>query len=285
MPVGKSARSAASLSRNPLGIIALFITLIYGLATWVTQAPSMAPEDRHLLVLFIIIFPVLVLAVFSWLVSRHHEKLYAPRDYKDESNFVKVLSAREQSKRLDIEIASAEPTQGVNTVTTEPGVPEKPPRPTPNLFGEHFERLLQRPHARFFVAEELALRKLETEWNAPIQRGVKVHGVEIDGLALLAEGARIVEIKAPGSANASAAVSRALEHARRALSAVGSSGVPASYTLVLVVTDDSTSKDAICSRAMQLVQKSEVSDAVRVLVYRLDELAAEFGLSPDDGAT
>jgi CheY-like chemotaxis protein len=86
---------AKTLARNPLGIIALFIVLVYGFACLVTAfTRSLAPGERAPLIYFLVIFPILVLGVFSWLVSRHSGKLFAPSDFKDESNYVKMqLSA------------------------------------------------------------------------------------------------------------------------------------------------------------------------------------------------
>jgi CheY-like chemotaxis protein len=86
---------AKALARNPLGIIALFIVLVYGFACLVTGfSSSFTAAERTPLVYFLVVFPVLVLASFTWLVSRHSGKLFAPADFKDESNYVKMqLSA------------------------------------------------------------------------------------------------------------------------------------------------------------------------------------------------
>jgi CheY-like chemotaxis protein len=87
--------TAKGLARNPLGIIALFIVLVYGFASLVTAfGNSFTAEQKTPLIYFLIIFPVLVLAVFSWLVSKHSNKLFAPSDFKDEQNYVRMqLSA------------------------------------------------------------------------------------------------------------------------------------------------------------------------------------------------
>ncbi len=83
--------TARSLARNPLGIIALFIVLVYGFASLVTAfAGSFTAGERLPLIYFLIIFPVLVLCVFSWLVSKHSGKLFAPSDFKNEDNYVKM---------------------------------------------------------------------------------------------------------------------------------------------------------------------------------------------------
>lgn len=86
--------TAKGLARNPLGIIALFIVLVYGFASLVTAfAGSFTPSERLPLIYFLIFFPVLVLCVFSWLVSKHSGKLFAPSDFKNEENYVKMQMA------------------------------------------------------------------------------------------------------------------------------------------------------------------------------------------------
>jgi CheY-like chemotaxis protein len=82
---------AKGLSRNPLGIIALFIVLVYGFAALVTTFnSSFTHAERLPLVYFLVIFPVLVLGVFTWLVSAHSNKLFAPSDFKNEDNYIKM---------------------------------------------------------------------------------------------------------------------------------------------------------------------------------------------------
>ena len=86
--------TAKGLARNPLGIIALFIVLVYGFASLVTAfAGSFTAAERLPLIYFLILFPVLVLIVFAWLVSKHSGKLFAPSDFRDEENYVKMQMA------------------------------------------------------------------------------------------------------------------------------------------------------------------------------------------------
>jgi CheY-like chemotaxis protein len=86
--------TARGLSKNPLGIIALFIVLVYGFASLVTAlGSSLTAQERLPLIYFLILFPVLVLGVFAWLVSRHAGKLYSPSDFKNEDNYVAVVAS------------------------------------------------------------------------------------------------------------------------------------------------------------------------------------------------
>ena len=82
---------AEGLAQSPLRIIALFIVLVYGVVS-VTMffSSHFLPTERQILIYFLVLFPVLVLAVFVWLVSKHSEKLYGPRDFKNEENFMKL---------------------------------------------------------------------------------------------------------------------------------------------------------------------------------------------------
>jgi CheY-like chemotaxis protein len=90
-PLNPFGDTAKGLAKNPLGIIALFIVLIYGLASLVTAfANSLTVSERLPLIWFLVIFPIIVLIVFAWLVSRHSGKLFAPSDFKNEENYVKM---------------------------------------------------------------------------------------------------------------------------------------------------------------------------------------------------
>lgn len=84
------ADAAKGLARNPLGIIALFIVLIYGFASFVTSR-SLATENERVLVWFMALFPPMVLVVFAWLVGNRPQNLYAPSDFKDEDNYLRAM--------------------------------------------------------------------------------------------------------------------------------------------------------------------------------------------------
>ena len=88
------AESAKSLSKNPLGIIALFLVLVYGIAalTFGLSAGSLSEAERWAILLFVVLFPCVVLFLFYRLVTKHHNKLYAPADWKDESYFLKAMA-------------------------------------------------------------------------------------------------------------------------------------------------------------------------------------------------
>lgn len=77
-------------TKSPLGIIALFIVLVYGFATLAVTFGKDLMSQITPLIYFMAFFPVLVFFGFLWLVSQHHEKIYGPSDFKDEENFIKM---------------------------------------------------------------------------------------------------------------------------------------------------------------------------------------------------
>lgn len=87
------AESALGFTRSPLGIIALFIVLVYGFASLVVGLGSNLAERVVPLIYFMVGFPVLVFFGFLWLVARHHNKLYGPSDFEDEENFLRAQVA------------------------------------------------------------------------------------------------------------------------------------------------------------------------------------------------
>lgn len=102
-------KNANGLSKNPLGIIALFISLIYGFACIVlgVSLNNLSENFERLpLIWFIILFPVLILGGFIYLVINHHEKLYAPSDFRDDSAFIKAMGSKDVEEKFDKEVES-----------------------------------------------------------------------------------------------------------------------------------------------------------------------------------
>ena len=80
--------TAVKLARNPLGIIALFIVLVYAIAGTVVSVGRYDEIDSRIGMLFIFIFPFVVLLVFFRLVTRHHMKLYDPSQVQSNEKFI-----------------------------------------------------------------------------------------------------------------------------------------------------------------------------------------------------
>src|SRR4051794_35404359 len=94
-PLKEFGTAAKSLSRNPLGIIALFIVLVYGLACLVIiTGSSLSPSERLPIIYFLISFPFVVLGVFTYLVSFRAGQLFAPGDFKKEETYLELQKMR-----------------------------------------------------------------------------------------------------------------------------------------------------------------------------------------------
>ena len=81
--------AAYKLSRNPLGIFALFLVFIYFIACGTFAIIKNLPIFLiWCYILFIILFPIFLSIMFCHLVIKHHTKLYAPEDFPRPEDFV-----------------------------------------------------------------------------------------------------------------------------------------------------------------------------------------------------
>lgn len=100
-----------SLTRNPLGIIALFVSMIYGFSCLVLSASITNLKDayeRLPLIWFVIVFPIIILAAFIYLVIFHHEKLYSPSDFRDDEAFIQTIDENKRNIRIQDEVKTLE---------------------------------------------------------------------------------------------------------------------------------------------------------------------------------
>jgi len=76
---------------------------------------SMSPSDRTVIVYFLVAFPIIVLCVFAWLVSKHSKALFAPADFRDEANYVKM----QLSAAVNLGVAAGKTAGDVSGVDVE----------------------------------------------------------------------------------------------------------------------------------------------------------------------
>lgn len=191
---------AKGLASNPLGIIALFISLIYGFACLVVVGGSTNLTDDLLTVLvwFLVLFPCLILVSFLFLVVFHHQKLYAPSDYRDESNFFVSMSTEKRKKKLEEEF---EDSVNVNnedeTSTVRKDI--KIEKPDNAGFKMHAPEVMIQDKKDYALFEELAIKKLESEYNTTINRHVQMYignnVLEVDGLFYVKNRTNLIEVK------------------------------------------------------------------------------------------
>jgi len=86
--------NARRMARNPLGVLALFLAVVYGVAGlfFKLSGAVLSANQKWVFVVFLVGFPLLILGVFAWLVVRHPGKLYAPTDFQTEEGFIRSLT-------------------------------------------------------------------------------------------------------------------------------------------------------------------------------------------------
>lgn len=193
------------LVKNPIGIVALFISLIYSIANLVlgATASSLTHDERFPIIIFIVVFPVIVLAVFYMLVSRHHGKLYAPGDYKNDQSFLRTLSQEEKEQKLESEAQETFSTPVEITPGSQTNS-ESQPRSGPRM--AEIRRDLR-------IVESLVVSQLEAELGQRAERdvGVGQPGVNFDALFNTNGKLTFLEIKIIRSATFSPFIDRALD--------------------------------------------------------------------------
>lgn len=107
------AESATSFTKSPLGIIALFIVLVYGFATLAVTFGNNLKDHLDPLIFFLVIFPLIVFLGFLWLVAKHPDKIYGPSDFKDEKNFMDMMRRKDLSSVASLTIAAISQEKGV----------------------------------------------------------------------------------------------------------------------------------------------------------------------------
>jgi hypothetical protein len=120
-------QSARSLARNPLGIIALFIVLVYAVASIVISLAKAEfyQHPFHPAVLFLAVFPLIVLGAFTFLVARHHRNLYAPDDYENSKDFFYGLTVPAELEGKSTGVATSDesrrsiPQEEIDSIETK----------------------------------------------------------------------------------------------------------------------------------------------------------------------
>jgi hypothetical protein len=268
-PLQEFGQTAQRLARNPLGIIALFIVLVYGIAGLVLGVSSgkLEPSERQPLVWFLVVFPVVVLAAFFRLVTAHHVKLYAPHDFPDAEGFFRALTPSEQKQRLEQEIReleSAPPAiEGDKTVVSE-------------MEGTGLIQGLSARHA-WVLAEELAFRELESEFGARISRQVEIVDYGVDGVLIDKGTLRVIEIKfTRGSRPLRHIVRHATDQLRRVAERVGGR---ASFILAIVVEAMPPERlESEIARTREQLKSMSFPIPIDLRVYNFNELKEKYGV-------
>lgn len=174
-------KGAKDLVRNPLGIIALFISLIYGFVSLLlnSSAEKLTEEERWPIIIFIVIFPVLVLWTFYQLVTNHHGKLYAPGDFKDDKSFLRTLSPEEQEQKIEAEVSESlgecsQPSQQIETQNETLKTSKDLDTPSSNTKKQEYIKLKD----ELRLIENNTIDLITSEFNAKASRNIGIGDTE-----------------------------------------------------------------------------------------------------------
>ncbi len=261
-------RTAQKLTRNPLGIIALFIVLVYGIAGLVfgLSYTNLEPVERQPLVWFLVVFPVLVLAVFYRLVTKYHFKLYAPHDFPDAEGFFRAQTPSEQKKRFEEEIQEFE---------LESLKDENNKAVAMKMAGAGRSKELSGRHT-WVLAEELAFRELESMWSTNINRHVIVDGDSVvDGIFFDDLGNfRVFEIKFTNLSKLKLTIQRAAEQLGR----IAEKNERTYFTLAIVL--DGIAPELLEQElAKAQEQLKSMPFPIDLCIYDFGELKEKYGIT------
>lgn len=257
-------KGAVRFTRNPLGIIALFIGLVYGIAGYVfSQAVEYLPPsaiDR--LTWFLVLFPCLVLVVFAWLVAFHHTKLYSPSDFRTDEGFLKALSPKDQKRRLETEVEQVQ--EEIETL----------PEPERRAVAAADNALDVR--GKVTLSEDLAIRVLEQELGSPISRQVRIGDVGFDGVTAVGGTGYGIEVRYISGAGVNTA--RLAAQMASAAETIKSLGYR-NFNLLLALVADDLDDTRLRTRLDTLYASLAALDVpVHVKLFSLEKLRAEFGV-------
>jgi hypothetical protein len=277
--IGEFSKAAQKLSRNPLGIIALFIVLVYGIAALVLGVSSnnFQPNERLPLIYFLVLFPIIVLIAFYRLVSNHHVKLYAPDDFQDKEGFFRALSPHEQKQKLDEEIKSIEEE-------AKTGDAKLPKTAKDKLLSVEKEdnsilKTISTRHA-YVLAEDLAFREIEREFSVYVRRQVAIgQDYGVDGVFQYQGKSIAVEIKySKHPQHMRTIMGREIERFSQFAQSVKNNAV----FLLIIVADGWTSEQRKNELEILIIMARETNLPIKLRIFDFDELKAKYGIAELD---
>jgi hypothetical protein len=299
-------------ARNPLSIIALFISLIYGVSALLLglSVDKLSAGNQERLVWFVVIFPCAVLAAFLWLVAKHHKKLYGPGDYRTDEGFLSAganpalvgqkyrdeaspepevtqIGAIEGSALEPIEELDVDEPDGQNA--DAPPEVEDRPAPEPPSHSSNMPRdsasyrqtsIAPSAAAEFYMLEGLVLQELQGQFNAPLRRDVQVsvdgRRYTIDGLIEEPGMKTVVEIKfVRNGASISRRVRDGLAQLDRAVALLARPAGENVRGLLALVADDSAAIRAI----QKLASDGALASGHSIRFFSRPELLSKYGIT------
>lgn len=182
--------------RNPLTVISIFAAIAEISGT--TVLPFIASENQATYILFLMFFPTLLVCLFFITLNFNHKVLYAPSDWKDETNFFRLFckaTPEEQEQKLKDEVAEEAEAEAKETPDTPQKMARPPEERSSTTAAENIERI-----AQYSLAERLAVSRLSKQLNLNFRTGVRFDSAKnrrviFDAVAFDGEKVNAIEVK------------------------------------------------------------------------------------------
>lgn len=254
-----------------------------------TSVSALTENNQTFLVVFVIVFPVLVLVAFLWLVARHHTKLYAPLDYRSDEGFLAQpgvpvrLGERiveEADAVADVTPVPMHESKDIETQSSEGAdrISEEPLAQTNTPLADQRRAAV----ANAYLAEGLAFKELQEEFGQGVRQHVRVKTssnqyLEIDGIIETGHFTYLVEVKIVGSLESQfQRVREAVLQINRLVEVYD--GAPSTIKgMIVLVASPGVDILRLRGRTLILTQASQTTVAVRI--YSLDAMLEKYGFN------
>jgi len=268
-------KNAKGLSKNPLGIIALFISLIYAFACIVLGVSLnnlTVPNERLPLIWFIIIFPVVILLAFIYLVVNHHEKLYAPSDFRDDDTFIKAMDLKDITLKTKNEVQ--ELTKALNIDT---------PKVISNSKSDNKEIVNKKDDSipleeKYKKAESWALCEFSLSHNLELKRNQKIvsprYGTfELDGICRTEDNFYAIEVKYWTNSSVNNALKLKIQETLRYLNSAKNVLTRKNFIPVILIVMDSVDSSI---RKAYIDFISQIDNCAQLEIYEYQDLKKKY---------
>lgn len=170
--------------RNPLTVIGIFAGFTEVFGTWVL--PNVAEPLQSRLLWFLILFPVFLVLIFFGTLWMKHEVLYAPSDFPNPNDFLKLLKRnrtwpwfgrKAAAKQVSAGVPEAQAEDAKPAKVTHPKLADRSDIPEPELSPQKVEP--ESPATKLqlekFVRSERGIneiaKRLKTQFSSPYALG------------------------------------------------------------------------------------------------------------------
>ncbi len=255
--------------KNPLSIIALFASLSEAIATGVL--PFLSGELQKIFIWFVMGFPVMLVSLFFYTLHKKHHVLYAPSDYKSDESFTGLaLDIRAQNK---IEIMAKNREELIEIENHQDDEQKT---------ASAFQTFVNNPKIEYFLAEELALKKLSEKYGDCLltNQVLKINNnqYQVDGLVNTTSELSIYEIKYfPRLMTPLNGIGRTYSYFEEINKNINANEyLFATYNIIIVTSINDEEKKKLLERVKDMLLNRKLK--INLSVYDFQELKKEFGL-------